>query len=175
MSPALGERPEERFDRMLREHGAALRRVAASYEAVPARREDLLQEIALALWQALPRFRGECSERTFVFRIAHNRGLSHCWKRRLMPQPLPEEAELADARPDPETEALAAQRSERLLGAVRDLPLGLRQVVALTLEGLGAKEVGEVLEITENNVAVRLTRARGLLREVLGARQGEVA
>ena len=49
--------------------------LAFSYEAVASVREELVQEIALAIWQALPRFRGECSERTFVFRIAHNRGL----------------------------------------------------------------------------------------------------
>jgi hypothetical protein len=30
----------------------------------------------LAIWRALPRFRGEASERTFIYRIAHNRGLS---------------------------------------------------------------------------------------------------
>ena len=68
---------EQRYDRILQEHGPALRRVAATYEADPARREDLFQEICLALWQALPRFREEASERTFAFRIAHNRGLTH--------------------------------------------------------------------------------------------------
>src|SRR5688572_32410234 len=54
---------EERYDRILRENGPAMRRVAAIYEADPARREDLFQEVCLALWQALPRFRGDCSER----------------------------------------------------------------------------------------------------------------
>src|SRR5688572_29231328 len=34
---------EQRYDQMLREHGPALRRVAATYEADPARREDLFQ------------------------------------------------------------------------------------------------------------------------------------
>ena len=68
---------EERFERILGEHGAAISRLAYSYEAVAGIREELVQEIALAIWRALPHFRGECSERTFVFRIAHNRGLTH--------------------------------------------------------------------------------------------------
>jgi RNA polymerase sigma-70 factor (ECF subfamily) len=170
-----GERAEalaERFERVLVEHGAALRRVAASYEARPGPREDLFQEIGLALWQALPRFRGECSERTFVFRIAHNRGLSHCWRRKAEPGPMSEAEEPADPGPGPEAAAEAAQRRERLMQAVRALPLSLRQAVALTLEGLSQKEVAEVLEITENNVAVRLSRARDALRGALGAGAG---
>jgi RNA polymerase sigma-70 factor (ECF subfamily) len=31
----------------------------------------------MALWNALPSFRGDCPERTFVFRVAHNRALTH--------------------------------------------------------------------------------------------------
>ncbi|MFY9824915.1 MAG: transglutaminase domain-containing protein, partial [Thermoanaerobaculia bacterium] len=39
-------------------------------------------ELGIALWQSLPRFRGDSTERTFVFRIAHNRGLTHRSRRR---------------------------------------------------------------------------------------------
>ena len=163
MSRAL----EERYDAILREHGPALRRVAAIYEADPVRREDLFQEICLALWQALPRFRGDCSERTFAFRIAHNRGLTHGWKARGTTADLEEAEEIPDTRRDPESELCERDRRERLRAAVRRLPPGARQVVALSLEGLSHREIGEVLGVTENNVAVRLTRARKLLREIL--------
>ena len=159
---------EERYDRILREHGPALRRVAAIYEADPARREDLFQDVCLALWQALPRFRGDCSERTFAFRIAHNRGLTHGWKSRGTIADLDEAEEIPDPRRDPESELCDRDRRERLREAVRRLPPGARQVVALSLEGLSHREIGEVLGLTENNVAVRLTRARKLLREMLG-------
>ena len=78
------ERRDDRCVRLLHEHDRALRRLAASYERDPSRQQDLVQDIWLAVWQALPRFRGECSERTFVFRIAHNRAVSHIehWQRR---------------------------------------------------------------------------------------------
>jgi RNA polymerase sigma factor (sigma-70 family) len=160
---------EERYDRLLKEHGPALSRVAASYEAVLSRREELAQEIALAIWQALPQFRGDCSERTFVFRIAHNRGLSHAWRRKAAP---PEDAaaiEPADPRPSPEEKADAGQRRERLLAAIRSLPVAYRQLLTLTLEELSQAEIAQVLGITENNVAVRLSRAKKALREALGS------
>ncbi|TNE84317.1 MAG: sigma-70 family RNA polymerase sigma factor [Deltaproteobacteria bacterium] len=50
-------------------YGASMRRVVASYAAPGPRRAELGQEVALALWRALPSFRGESSERTFVLRI----------------------------------------------------------------------------------------------------------
>jgi RNA polymerase sigma-70 factor (ECF subfamily) len=162
----------ERYDEVLRGHGAALRRVAAVYERDPALREDLFQEICLALWQALPRFEERASMRTFAFRIAHNRGLSHRWRRRASPAgALDDVAEPADPAPDPEAAATRGQRRERLHEAVGRLPLKHRQVVALTLEGLTQAEIAEVLGITENSVAVRVTRARQSLREMLGAEE----
>ena len=158
---------DARYDQILRREGAALRRVAAAYEADPARREDLFQEICLALWQALPRFRGESSERTFVFRIAHNRGLTHRSRRPAASTDLEEAETLADPNPGPEAEAGEAQRRERLRSAVLALPLEPRQVISLTLEGLSPREIAEILGITENNAAVRLSRARRALRQIL--------
>ena len=165
---ALSRALEQRYDRILQEHGPALRRVAATYEADPARREDLFQEICLALWQALPRFREEASERTFAFRIAHNRGLTHGWRARgSVTADLDEAEEMADPRLDPASELEEGERRDRLREAIRRLPLVARQVVVLSLEGLSQREIGDVLGITENNVAVRLTRARKLLRQAL--------
>src|SRR5260370_36043942 len=76
---------EHHFDRLVAANGLALTRLAASYTNTPSDRDDLLQEIAMALWQALPGFRGECSERTFLFRIAHNRAIAHLARSRSRP------------------------------------------------------------------------------------------
>jgi len=155
------------FDDVVREHGAALARLAAVYAAEPADRDDLLQEIWVAVWQALARFRGECSLRTFVYRIGHNRGLTFRARHRRHPaDELP--ATLPDPRPGPEAEAARSRRHELLLGAVRRLPELQRQAVTLSLEGLSHAEIAEVLGTTENNVAVRLSRGRSALRELLG-------
>jgi RNA polymerase sigma-70 factor (ECF subfamily) len=164
----VSEAREALYLRLVSDHDRGVRRLASSYEREPARREDLVQDIWLALWQALPRFRGECSERTFVFRIAHNRGVSHIqrWRRR-QTEVLDAEAPIADVGLDPERAATQRQRQEHLQVAVRRLPLGLRQVVVLTLEGLSHRDIADVVGITEGNVAVRLTRARVLLSRLL--------
>ncbi len=158
---------EERYDRILRVHGPALWRVARVYEADPGRQEDLFQEICLAVWKALPGFRGEASERTFVFRIAHNRGLSHSWSRPPAPADPRELDGLIDGAPDPEQESVRSERRDHLMAAIRLLSPVPRQVVTLSLEGLSHREIAEILGITENNVAVRLSRARATLSELL--------
>lgn len=167
---APAESRDDRCVRLLQEHDRALRRLVISYERDPARRQDLVQDIWLAVWQALPRFRSDCSERTFVFRIAHNRAVSHIehWQRRRT-DPLDDDAPVAAASLDPEHGLSQQRRRERLQAAVQELPLGLRQVVVLTLEGLTNAEVAEIVGISENNVAVRMTRARAELSRLLGA------
>jgi len=164
---------ETQFDRILSEHGAAISRVAFGYETVASVREELVQEIALAIWQALAHFRGECSERTFVYRIAHNRGISHVWKRRPPHQPLEEIEESdqpIDPRPHPEEQVAQAGQRVRLMSAIQPLPVAQRQMIVLMLEGLSHAQMAEVLGITENNVAVRLNRARKMLKDALGER-----
>jgi len=159
---------DARFARILGAFGPSLDRLAAAYEADPAERDDLLQDISFALWRALPSFRGDCSERTFVYRIAHNRGLTHRARRKVRAtEPLESADVVPDPRPDPERTLIRTLSREQLQGAVRRLPEGARQVVTLSLSGLTAAEIGEVLGITENNAAVRLSRARRALKDLL--------
>jgi RNA polymerase sigma-70 factor (ECF subfamily) len=165
--PPADGRPPPTFDRVLAEHGPALRRLVAAWERDAAAREDLLQEILLALWRALPSFRGECSPRTFVLRVAHNRALTHRFRPRRDGEPLEAALHVAHPDPGPEAEAAAAQRLERLRRALRALPVPARQVLTLSLEGLSGAEIAAVLGTTEGNAWVRLSRARRALKEEL--------
>ena len=166
------ESRDDRCVRLLQEHDRSLRRLAASYERDSARQEDLVQDIWFAVWRALPRFRDECSERTFIFRIAHNRAVSHVdhWQRRRT-DALDEDADFPARDPDPEHALSQQQRHERLRDAVQSLPVSMRQVAVLALEGVSHAEIAQILGITDNNVAVRLTRARAELAHLLGAQK----
>jgi RNA polymerase sigma-70 factor (ECF subfamily) len=72
-----------------------------------------------------------------------------------------------DPAPGPESDLAQRQRAGKLRQAVHRLPVAYRQVIMLTLEGLGYKEISEVLGISESNVGVRLNRARQLLHDLL--------
>jgi RNA polymerase sigma factor (sigma-70 family) len=165
-----------RFAAILAEHGPGLRRVARAYAARTDETDDLVQEIALAIWRALPSFRGECSPRTFVFRVAHNRGLTFSDRTRgnvaAPTREPPEEDALRSLQPTPEEELADNRRRALLWAAIRELAPGARAVLTLALEGLSHEEIAQVLGISANAVAVRLTRARGDMKKKLegGAR-----
>ena len=59
----------------------ALARVVATYERDHALRDELLQEVLMAVVLALPRLTQPEKLKPFVFRIAHNRSLSHITRR----------------------------------------------------------------------------------------------
>lgn len=154
---------ERRFAELLRQYGPGLGRVAASY-ARPADQDDLRQEISIAIWNALDGFRGDCSERTFLFRIAHNRGLSHVARRRIVGGELPA---IADGAPGPEARVAGREAVEQLFAALRHLHVPQRQVLTLALEGMDLADIGACLGISAETAAVRLSRARAALRERL--------
>ena len=161
---------EGNFADVLREHGALIARIAASYEADRELARDLTQEILLAVWRALASFREESSQRTFVARIAHNRAISHVARAANLPDMVQVSEELTSVFPIPETVVLQQDQSRQLLAAVQQLPLPYRQVATLVLEDFTPAEIAQILGLSVNAVAIRTSRARALLRALLGER-----
>lgn len=151
----------------MRDYGAALARIAGGYERTAAGREDLVQDMILALMHALPRFRGDSALGTFVYRVATNQALDRITRRRPPLVAIDDAADVADPSPGPDAHYRLHHRHERLLAAIRRLPVSLRQVMALVLEDLSHAQIAVVLGITENNVAVRANRARARLKTLL--------
>lgn len=155
------------FERIVSDYGPLITRIAASYESDPSLREDLTQQILLAVWQALPSWRGDSSLKTFIARVAQNRSISFVTKQVRQPKvaELPEKLEAED--PNPEENAIEVNEREMLLEATRRLPLPQRQVIILVLEGFSYPEISEMLEIAPNALALRLSRAKTALKSML--------
>ena len=145
----------------------ALARVVASYERDRALQEDLLQEVLIAVLASLPRLADPDKLKPFVFRIAHNRCLSHVAKRvRERSGELPLD-DVAMDEPHHADALIDSQRSQQLLEAIRCLELPYRQVITLLLEDLSYDEIAEALGITVANVGIRVNRAKQQLKRML--------
>lgn len=154
-------------------YGGAISRLAAAFERNPAVRAELVQDILMALWTALPTFRGDANARTFVLRIAHNRAASHVVSESRRPRTAELSAATGEQVPDESADPLLGaqrrQQAQQLTRAVAALAPAQRQIVTLALEGLAYAEIAEVLDVSVNLVGVRLTRAKAALRAQLEA------
>jgi RNA polymerase sigma factor (sigma-70 family) len=158
------------LDRILRDYAGFAHRLAASYEADPETIRDLTQEILVAVWRAWPAFRRQCSERTYVARIAHLRIASHVERAVRQPRRAALEDDMPAPGPTPEEQVVQQDLRARLMDLVRTLPVAYREVALLLLEDFTPAEVADTLGITANAVAIRSTRAREMLRALLEQR-----
>jgi RNA polymerase sigma factor (sigma-70 family) len=158
----------EIFAQIVREHDSMLLRIASSYEVRTHLAQELVQDIYFAIWRALPAYRGDASLRTFVARIATNRSLTHVTRALKLPPFSQLDENIPAPGMSPQDHAIALDRRTKLLTAVRALPLAYRQTALLTLEGLTPTEIADVLGISTNAVAIRISRAKGRLRKILG-------
>ncbi len=165
---------EQRFREAIALHGAELARFMAGYERDEAKRRELLQELQLALWQSLAGFRGDCSLRTWVYRVAHNVGASHVQRSLRLREgkglDLEELGELEEAESASLSDQGAAmQQTERaidlarIMGWIHRLKMPDRELMLLYLEGLDAAAIGEVTALSARNVATKIHRIKALL------------
>lgn len=142
-------------------------RTVRGYEANPALQEELMQEVLLAIWRSLDKLRESERLAPFVLRIAHNLGASHVRAAVRAPQQL----QLDEAAAEFPGNEAQDEEMRWMLKAVRRLPLPLRQVLLLQLEGFDYREIGELLGLGVDNVGVRAHRARKQLQEMLDGRR----
>jgi RNA polymerase sigma-70 factor, ECF subfamily len=170
MSQTMNESPETIFKRWLQEQSGAVLKVARAYTLTAEDCQDLVQEVLLQLWRSLPQFQGQASESTWVYRVALNTALG--WhrkegRRRERQQPLLEPEDLPVPGLDSAEQVQQREVTERLYAAIRQLPKTDAALVLLYLEDLSYREIAEVLGISENNVGVKLNRARKALGELM--------
>lgn len=132
--------------------------------------EDATERTFLAALAAIDGFRDEgASFRAWLFRIAHN-AVSNVRRSRARRRTEPLRADWEGHAPDADPAGLVARADDlrRVVAALRQLPDERRQVIVLRfVDGLSAREIGNVLDRSEGAVRVLLHRALRELREAL--------
>ena len=167
--PRAGDsgRVREFYERAVTDYGNALKRLTRAYEADPDRRQDVLQEIHMALWESLARFDGRSALGTWVYRVAHNTATSFCIRRKSARVQLVglEDLELPAAGIDRERDLDERQGMARLLALIQKLRPLDRQVMLLYLEDLDARAIGEIVGLSAANVATKIHRVKKILAQ----------
>lgn len=146
---------EQQFDCALKQYGAAIRRIARIYGRAAGDEDDLQQEILVAVWRGLPKFRGDSSLGTWVYRVALNTALQHRRKQRRRPLLEPASDTLASS------DRADDSRQERVLLEFIDTlgPLD-RAILLLYMDGRTHAEIGEVTGLSVTAVGVRIHRVK---------------
>ena len=156
------------YDQAIDAYGTAIDRLARSYEVDSEKRQDLLQEIHLALWRSFQRFDSRCSLRTWVYRVAHSAAISYvAHRRRTNPRTLQSLDALEDIPDKINIESVVDQneKMQRLMALIQNLfPLD-RQIVLLYLEGMDAMSIGEITGVSPGNVAVKIHRIKSIIAD----------
>jgi RNA polymerase sigma-70 factor, ECF subfamily len=187
---------ERAFDELVRKNHSALIRMAMGYVREREIAEEVVQDTWMSAIDALKRFEGRSSLRTWLFGIlihkAKDRGVRESRHVAFSAFAGSEDNDEAidpsrfhssgvdaggwafppglwDER-TPEKLLASKQMFVALSQAVDELPTSLREVLVLKdVEGLDAKAICELLNITETNLYVRLHRARERVREAMEA------
>ena len=167
------------YEIIMRRYNQRLYRVARAILRDDAEAEDVIQDAYVRAYQHLDQFAGRAPFSTWLTRIAVHEALHRMrWRNN--------NQQLADAEDDgegsmsvigksldPEQSASIGELGQLLEEAVLELPDQYRTVIMLRdVEELSTAETAAALDLTEENVKVRLHRGRALMRQSLFARIG---
>ena len=141
--------------------------------------EDIAQEVFAKISRSLDSFKGNSTISTWIYRIATNTALdklrSPSFKCSSEHTALEDFSETEDRNvwtgriePTVDQELVHREMSECVREYIDKLPADFRTVLILSqFEGFKNKEIADILEISLDNVKVRLHRARALLKKEL--------
>ena len=157
------------FEARLHAYAGIVRKVAASYAWNPHDRDDLMQDIVAALWQAWPRYDPSRPFATWMYRVALNVAISQVrGETRRRRHHIAYDADLHDA-----AAPTAAHEDDEQLALLQQAMQSLdpmnRALLMLHLDERSHREIAEVLGISESNVGTKLTRIKAHLRAALAS------
>jgi RNA polymerase sigma-70 factor (ECF subfamily) len=167
VTPPATPAPDGRFEELF---GATHARLDAAARRMLGNRQDaddVVQEVYLRAWKALPEFREESRHFTWLYAILTNAVRTFVGRRRHHVVPMADVDEPAEPEGVLHPEAFVEMQSLRdaMVAAVAELPACLRSVTERDLNGYRVADTADELGISVGTAKVRLHRARRALRE----------
>ncbi|MBV9988142.1 MAG: RNA polymerase sigma factor [Chitinophagaceae bacterium] len=153
---------EKEFITLLNQHQKIVHKVCNLYMDRHSDREDLFQEVTLQAWKAYGNFRGDAKFSTWLYRVALNTAITFFRKEKRQPDiystdNVPEQSE--------EEQGPVEEQVKAMYAAIGELSKIDKAIVMLYLEDYSYNEIGDMMGITANNVAVKMNRIKTKLKE----------
>lgn len=154
---------EELFARLVREHKSTIYTVCYMFSQDEDEVNDLFQETLINVWKGMDGFRQESKFSTWVYRVALNTCLMQERKKKREGEkvPLTMSVNLFEDNDD-----VKIKQVRQLHERISQLALVDRAIVMLWLEGMSYDEIGAIVGITTQNVAVKLFRIKEQLKKM---------
>ena len=169
------------YEILMRRYNERLYRIVRTIVRDDGEAEDVMQQAYVNAYANLRQFAGKARFSTWLARIAINESLSRA-RRQGRYEPYDDELSNVEpfvgehSSPDPERQAFTGELRTLLEWAIDRLPNGAREVFVLReVEGLSTAETADVLDVSEDVVKTRLSRAKAALRRVVMERTGATA
>jgi len=162
------------FEVLMRRYNQRLFRVVRSILKNDEETEEVVQEAYVRAYEHLYQFEGRAKFSTWLTKIAVYEAYARVRSHQRMTDSDKFISDLVAASDrSPEQKAFDSEMKSLLEVMVDALPEDYRTVLMMRdIEGMSTSETAEALSITEENVKVRLFRARALLRKQLFKRVG---
>lgn len=154
------------FLQLIQEHRGILYKISASYCRNVSDREDLMQEMIYQLWRSAERFDTNFKFSTWMYRIALNVAISFYRKTNAggVRVALEADVDVVDGS-GPCVDDSLEERIELLQRFIASLGELDKALMILYLEERSYKEIAEILGLSETNVATKLSRIKGRLKQ----------
>jgi RNA polymerase sigma factor, sigma-70 family len=147
---------EKKFIEMIKQNERVIYKVCSFYASDEEPLSDLYQDTVCNLWMAYPKFRGESSISTWIYRIALNTCISNFRKKKRSPL-IVSLSNFQDAFVQPEDMTGEIEEMYRLIRQLKNLE---RAIILLYLEEKSYQEIADITGLSLSNVAVKLKRIK---------------
>ncbi|MEP4078917.1 RNA polymerase sigma factor [Haloferula sp.] len=176
----VAKEDEAAFRELVERHQNAVIGTVAKMLGDAAEAEDIAQKVFLRVWKHAKRWRPDAKFTTYLFTIARNLVYNESRRRSRRKEVSSDERNedrglepMADARSEPDSEALKSEMHDEIDQAIQELPDAQRTAVILySYESMPYEEIAKVLDASVSSVKSLLFRARGTLREKLSQHMG---
>ena len=153
---------EFEFTKIVKEYKKTIYTVCYFYSKNSEEVEDLYQEVLISLWNGFSHFRGDCSMRTWVWRVSLNTCTSfeRKNKRRVATVPLTMDIDLYN-----ETD-VESRQVQMLYDRINRLDVFDRAIILLWLENMSYQDIADVVGVSVANITTRLFRIKEQLKSL---------